>query len=622
MSSSLRTYKRLLGFTRPYVLRLAIGIGAGFLVGGSLLGVFHYSEDLLRPFDRAQTTVAVVDGVAAAPAASRLPLSADGWQAQLADRFGIEMTTPDGRMTGAFLAITILALPLFIGLKALATYVNHYYMQWVGSRVIRDLRDGMFANLQRQSLGFYGRCDVGSLISRCTNDAAMVEKAVSQTIADLTRCPIEVAVCLAFIVYKAYQSNLTGVLPGLLILFPLIILPIVVLGRYIKGLTRQALQQISTLTSRMQETFSGIRVVKAFHMEMSELARFQEVNRRYFKSIVRAFRAELLMNPMMELVAVVAICIGAVLCYQRDVLLTDIGPVALAAVTAYRPFKQLAKVNAGIQRSTAAAERIFELLDADNWLPEAADPRRVGEFTDSIRFADVSFQYQPQDPQILTDINFELKRGQVIAFVGETGSGKTTIANLLARFYDPTSGQILLDGLDLRQIETAALRRLIGIVTQETILFNDTIANNIAYGSPTASHEAIVAAAKQANAHEFILENAEGYQRVIGEKGFVLSGGQRQRLAIARAILRNPPILILDEATSALDTVTERLVQEALNRLMANRTVFAIAHRLSTIKHADQICVLDKGRIVEIGTHEELFQKNGVYRHLCDIQFA
>jgi len=282
--------------------------------------------------------------------------------------------------------------------------------------------------------------------------------------------------------------------------------------------------------------------------------------------------------------------------------------------------KQLSKVAAQIERGRAALSRIYSLLDTDFSLPESSAPVRKAGFEDRVHFDNVDFSYKGSGDRTIKNATFDIARGSLVAVVGGTGSGKTTLANLLARFYDPESGSITMDGVDLRQIDVGDLRRLVGVVTQETVLFNDTIASNIAYGSPTATREQIVDAAKMANAHDFIAAQPEGYDRVVGEKGFSLSGGERQRVAIARAILKNPPILILDEATSALDTVTERLVQDAINKLMANRTTFAIAHRLSTIRNAHLILVMDKGAIIERGTHEQLYAANGNYRKLCDMQ--
>ena len=640
MSNTIAVYRRLVSYTRRYWVRMGLGILSGVLAGGSLLGIFTSSGLLVMPFEGTGTKAAAQAPAAevapAVPAMPDAPVPAASAQPlppavkhnafmdmanRVSARLGIPMYV-NGRMSWQFLALALIGLPLSFLFKSLCTYCNQYYMRWVGARVVRDLRDDLFANLQGQSLKYYGKCDIGGLISRCTHDTFLIESTISQTIGDLTRAPVEILVSVGFIVYAGVQRGLIGPLLGLLLIFPIVVLPIVIMGNRVKRYTRTALKGISGLASRMQETLTGIRVVKAFHMESAEVQRFREMGRDYFRAVVGALRAELLMTPLMELVGVAGACAGVVFCYARGINPSDIIPIAIAAVYAYRPIKQLAKANASVQRSVAAGERIFSLLDIDTSLPEAPDAVRIAEFKDRIVFDHVGFRYEPTDPAVISDISLELRRGQVIAFVGETGSGKTTIAGLLARFFDPTEGRVTLDGVDLRQVETAALRKLVGVVTQETLLFNDTIASNIAYGSPEATREQIVEAARQANAHEFIEANPEGYERVVGEKGFVLSGGQRQRIAIARAILRNPPILILDEATSALDTVTERLVQDALARLMKNRTVFAIAHRLSTIKHADQILVVENGRIAERGTHDELYAAGGHYRRLCDLQFA
>ncbi len=638
MKLTYHTYKRLLAYTRPYLFRLTLGILAGILAGGSMLGIFTMSGDVLKPFASSIDGPAATDDSApatASPARVQEPepvAETDGPEkalsselslpAQLAERIGVPPTRPDGTLTWQFFLLSVLALPLLAAFKAFNTYVNHYYMRWVGARVVHDVRNNLFGTLQQQSLKFYGRCDIGNLISHCTTDAQTIENAISQTVADLTRAPVEIMAAVGFILYMSIKHQFFGILALMLVGFPLVVLPIVIIGRRIKRYTHAALSRISDLISRMQENFTGIRVVKAYHMEEAELRRFADMNGRYFRTVIRALRAELSIAPIMESIGAISVVLGLVFCYARGIRLDQIGPIAFAAFSIYRPVKQLAKVNVNLQRSMAAAERLFDLLDTDTAIPEAENPVRLEQFNDTVSFANVNFSYDENEPRILNNISFDLKRGHVIAFVGQTGSGKTTIANLLARFYDPSEGRITLDGYDLRELEIKSLRRLIGIVTQETILFNDTIATNIAYGTENATEAEIVEAAKKANAHEFIMANPEGYDRVVGEKGFVLSGGQRQRVAIARAILKNPPILILDEATSALDTVTERLVQEALARLMENRTVFAIAHRLSTIKHADQIYVIDNGNIIENGTHDELYGANGNYRQLCDMQFS
>lgn len=633
MTHTIAIYRRLLRYTRPYLLRLTLGLCAGMLVGGALLGVLRSSTSVFSLVfgtvpPRIEAGARAVPGVTApapvaAPDKVRHNLDrAEQLLARVGIRVRLEATKPDGSMTWQFLLAATIAFPFFFSLRLGLMYLSHYNVRWVGAKVVVDIRQQLFDRLQNQSLRYFSHCDVGQLISRCTYDAASIESAISGTVVDMVEAPVQIGVAMFFIVAFALEHDMLAQVVILFLVFPLCVVPILTLGRIVKRNTRRALDRIAGLVSRMQENFTGIRVVKAYHMETAESARFAAMNRDFFRALTRALRAELAMGPIMEIFAITFACGFVIYCFACGITLASIAPLGLAAWSAFQPVKRLAKIGVSVQRTGVAAERLFQILDADTRIPEAAQPLRPQSFTDRLEFRDVTFRYEPTAPQVLDRISFVVPRGHLVAFVGETGAGKSTVANLLARFYDPDEGQILMDGTDLRQIEIVSLRRLVGVVTQEVIIFNESIAANIAYGSPEATREQIMEAARKANAHEFIMAEPDGYERLCGEKGFRLSGGQRQRLSIARAILRNPPILILDEAYSQLDTVTEQQVQEAVSRLMQERTVFAIAHRLSTIRNANQIFVLDKGRIVERGTHAELFAGSGLYRRLCESQFG
>jgi subfamily B ATP-binding cassette protein MsbA len=609
------TYKRLLVYVKPYKGRLLIGILAGLLSGGSLFGLLQSFPRLIKVFETPSAVTVSSEG-------KELSVEDQLGKAELwlKDRFNIETEDENGKMSKGFVILFVMAFPVLFVVYALMLYVHKYYMRWIGSRIVMDMRNNLFDGLQSQSLKFYGKIDIGQLISRCTNDTTLIETVVSSTVSAVAVAPIHMLAAGAFVVISSMENDMTGMIFGVAFVFPVCVLPIIVLGKYVRRHMQNALGRISELVSRMHENFTGIRVVKAFDMEKQEVERFTDMNKDYFTSIIGSLRAELLMTPAMECVGVILACVFIIACFVKGITLSQIMPIGLAAFMVYRPAKQIASINANLQKGIAALERVYELLDADTALAVSDNPVEVKSFDDKIVFDDVVFSYEDDGPRIIDHVSLDVPKGSVVALVGETGSGKTTLANLLARFYDPSAGRVLMDGKDLKDLDASSLRKLIGVVTQETILFNDTIANNIAYGSDNPGMEKIIDAAKKANAHEFIIADPAGYDRIAGEKGFVLSGGEKQRIAVARAILKNPPILILDEATSSLDTVTERLVQEAIAHVMENRTVFAIAHRLSTIKHADQILLIDSGRIAEQGTHDELYAAKGHYRKLCDMQ--
>lgn len=648
-------YRRLLGFALKYRARLAVGIVAGILSAGSFFGLLAFMPNAFEAFkvsenggkishttfdgsydmDEASAARAATEAAAApgthrhhrlvaenrGPAKPAMP----GWfrkAERIAERFGIPLRHNDDTLTWQALALGLMLLPIIVFARIFTSFLNHYCMRWVGAAVVRDLRSDLFATLQRQSLKFFGNCDIGQLISSCVNDTASVEHVISSTIADAARAPFEIAAAVAFAIIFAVQNGLGEFILVVCVLLPLCLVPIVVLGARVKRWTKRSLERISLLVSRMHENFTGIRVVKAFATERQEDAKFRELNGNYFLAVAKSLKAELLMSPLMEMAATIIATGFIVACFIFHIRLSEILIIGVAVYSAYRPMRQLAQINAWLQRGAAALDRIFTLLDTDTSLPEPASPAPKRDFTDRIAFDHVSFRFSPDGPLVVDDANFDVPRGALVALVGETGSGKSTYANLLARFYDPTAGRVTLDGIPLNRIATDDLRRLVGVVTQDTILFNDTIAANISYGSPDATQADIERAAKMANAHDFIVSHPDGYSRICGDKGFLLSGGEKQRVALARAILRNPPILILDEATSALDTVTERLVQDAIAKVMAGRTTLAIAHRLSTVRDANLILVIEKGRIVESGTHDELYARGGRYRHLCDIQLG
>jgi ATP-binding cassette, subfamily B, bacterial MsbA len=524
---------------------------------------------------------------------------------------------PNHQMVG----VTALAIVGLYLLKGLGSYVSSYLMADVGQRVVMDLRNALYKHILGQSAGFFAQRTTGQLMSRISNDVGQVQQAVSETAGDLARESMALVGCAAYLFWLDPRLTivcLTGA--------PLIVYPLIRLGQRVRRTTRRSQEALGLISHISAEAFTGHRIVKAFGTEAHETAKFDRAGLGLYRTNMKVTAALSSLPPLMELIG--GIGLAAALVYGSKRIAEGYStPGQFASfITAlflmYAPAKKLSRVNANLQQTMAASERIFEMLDTHTEVKERPGAPPLEPFQRTIEFRDVGFGYDEGSERILRGVSLSVAAGQMVAIVGRSGAGKTTLVNLLPRFYDVSSGAILVDGVDIRDVTLASLRQQIGIVTQETVLFDDTVATNIAYGSPQASRAQIESAARAANAHGFITnELASGYETMIGERGQRLSGGQRQRVAIARAILKNAPILVLDEATSALDSESESLVQEALANLMLNRTSFVIAHRLSTIRRADAIVVLERGRIVEIGRHDDLVARpDGTYATLYQMQ--
>ena len=600
-------YRRLLGYLRPHGWRMVGTIACNVIAAA--LDVFSFT--LLVPF---------LNALFGAP--SFIPKTSS-WISGLQDALVGAFLDPADRLGSVeTMMVAIMAIVL---LKNVFVWLGGQFGAALQENVTRDLRDNVFRHLQRLPLGYFQRTKTGQIISRVLSDTEQTKALITELV---TKSLQNVAQIIGtIIILLNYSPRLTFVA---LVIAPLLTLSLQPVLRKLRKGHRRLRGDYGEITSVLQEVVSGVRLVKSFRGEPYEDRRFMDASGRYSSGMVRITRLSVLSQPMTELigtaVAMLILWIGA-----REVLLGTPGGMDSATLITFMimvmrllpPLKQLSQAPTTAQQSFASAERLFEVLDLPTEAkldePTAEFPRRgsrsVTGMRDALVFDRVSFAYDAEP--VLRDVSFTARRGEVIALVGASGAGKSTLVDLIPRFYEPTAGAILLDGVDTREIALSSLRGLTGIVSQDTVLFNDTVRNNIAYGAADRfTDEQVEKAARAANAHEFISHLPEGYDTILGERGTRLSGGQRQRLAIARALLTDPPILILDEATSALDTESERLVQEAIDRLLSGRTVFVIAHRLSTVTHADQILVLDRGAIVERGTHPELLRQHGIYYRL------
>lgn len=524
-------------------------------------------------------------------------------------------------LPGSVITQLALALLILTLLKGVSLYYSNYSMSFVGQSVVTRLRNELFGHVLSQSMGFFSLNSTGRLMSRMSGDVEQVQEAVSTVLGDFFREAVLLVALIALTVAIDWKLACLS-----LLIAPFVLALTLGMGKRIRSVSRKGREDAANLNDQLQQSITGMRIIKAFGMEAHEQGRFEKNSFRLFRSNMRAGVIMFLNSPLMEFIGVLAFI--PVLYYahwritSHTLTLGMFGGSLFTLFRMYDPIRKLSRIHVQFQRSLASGSRIFELLDEHMEIEDRPGARILKGISESIEFRNVSFDYVDRngETQVLRDINLKANRNQVIAFVGSSGSGKTTLVGLIPRFHDPTSGSILIDGTDIRECTQHSLRSNIAIVTQETFLFNDTVRNNIAYGDVNASEERIFEAARAALADDFIVNFPMQYETEIGERGQRLSGGERQRISIARALLKNAPILILDEATSALDSESEKLVQQALTNLIKDRTTFVIAHRLSTIRDADMIVVIDQGRIVETGTHDSLMAGDGAYRKFFRLQ--
>ncbi len=582
-------YRDLFPFLRPHLFRfiLALAFGAFFgVISGMMPLVLNYVNSQIFPGGR--------------------------------NKVDILKDAMNGTGTGIDSVILVCsAIPLIIILRSLCDYLNSYYMAWVALRVLSDIRSKLYSHILSQSLEFFNRERSGNLISRVANDTRMAQTALTSISSDLIKQPLTIISALAVLIRLDWKFTIVS-----LLLFPVCLVPIVYYGKKVRRQGKLEEERVGSIMSMLQESFAGIRVIKAFAREKRESENFEKLSHEQFKSGVRVRKAIEIVSPMVE--AVTSLGVGLALFYVWYAHLSAAKFLALLAgmFVLYDPVKKLSRIHLIMQQCFNATNNIFEIMNRKPAIQDKPDAVAIGRRSEGdIRLENITFRYRPGLPAAVHDLSLHIAPGKYYALVGSSGAGKSTILSLLLRFYEPEAGIVRLDGLDINSLKQTSLREQIGMVSQETFLFHDSILNNIRFGRLDASKEEVIDAAKQAYAHDFIVNQPNGYETVIGDKGCLLSGGQQQRVSIARALLKNAPVLLLDEAMSALDSEAEREIQAALDRLSEGRTVIAIAHRLSTVLKADQIVVMDRGEIRETGTHRELLESSTIYRRLYDLQF-
>jgi len=603
MRSYLKEYLRLLKFAKPYLGLLvlaALCMGVSTVFEGVSLGM------IIPMSDRVLTNKEII-----------IPGNLPHFLSSIIDKLNsIEPLV--------FLKLIAIFIPILFLLKGWIFFTQGYLMNVVGQGTVRDVRNKLYAKLQDLSMDFYGKSRAGELMARITHDVSRIAIAISTGLKDFIFESMKV-ICFAFLaLYIGFK--ISWKLPLItFIIFPLVMAPIIRIGKKIKKIASVRQKRIADLNSLMAETIGGAGVVKAFCREDYEMQRFKDINYQYYKFMLKGAKRTLSLGPLTEFIGV----LGAVVILWivgREVILGNISFGIFGAFLAFimsmiKPLKKLSNVYAISQGALAASERIYTILEEEPQIKEKANVKQISGFADAIDFKGVWFRYNEEDDYVLKDVNLNAKKGEIIALVGHSGAGKSTLVSLVGRFYDPQKGSICIDNQDIKDVKLKDLRGLIAVVSQDTVLFNSTITDNIAYGKEGASKNEIIEAAKKAYAYEFIVNLPQGFDTIVGDRGFRLSGGEKQRIAIARAILKNAPILILDEATSQLDSVSEQLIKDALYSLMEGRTSFVIAHRLSTVQKADKIIVLEKGKIVETGTHSQLLNQNSLYKRLYELQF-
>ena len=584
-------YKRLYSYALPYKWRFILGIAFGFL--------YSFVTSLM-PLVMAKVAGVVFKG--------------HGAMAPTALVAHPELTNNGPRINS--LVLLCLAIPAVMTIRSLCSYANAYYMNWVSNKVLTDIRAQLFSKMIRQSMDFFNRMQSGFLMSQITNNTRMMQTALSSISSDLFKQPVAIVGGISVLLYMDWKFTVVT-----LVLFPSCLVPLSMYGKRARKAVNREQEGMAEMVVTMQESFAGIRVIKSFSREEQQEKDFRRSNQSQFSNSMRILRSMEAVSPLVETIAAMGVALALLYVYLENLPAAKFIALIGGIFLLYEPIKTLSRMHITMQRSIASTIGIFEVLDAESTIVDAPNAAVLKHSRGQLDFDRVTFRYSGGKQDAVRDFNLRIEPGKSYALVGASGAGKSTILSLILRLYDPTAGVIRIDGHDLRSLTQRSLRQQIGLVSQDTFLFHDTILKNIQFGRLDATEEEIYAAAKAAYAHDFIMAQPKGYETLVGDKGCLLSGGQQQRVAIARALLKNAPILLLDEATSALDSESEQQIQLALERLAKGRTAIAIAHRLSTILSADQIVVMERGRIKEIGTHAELLDSSGYYRRLYDLQF-